>query len=135
GRTIYALDVTNPASPQFKWKAGCPYQQPNNTGCTAGMSGIGQTWSIPAAASSVLGYSGPIVIMGGGYDTCEDANLLTPSCTSPNGAAVYVLDANTGAVIRSFSTTRSVAADVALIAVTTPRRGGPAAAGDTGGNR
>ncbi|HXI58411.1 MAG TPA: hypothetical protein VNO55_20230, partial [Polyangia bacterium] len=26
GRTIYAFDVTNPASPQFKWKAGCPYQ-------------------------------------------------------------------------------------------------------------
>ena len=134
GRTIYALDVTNPASPQFKWKAGCPYQQPNNTGCTAGMSGIGQTWSIPAAASSVLGYSGPIVIMGGGYDTCEDANLLTPSCTSPNGAAVYVLDANTGAVIRSFSTTRSVAADVALIAVTTPGVVDHAYAVDTGGN-
>jgi len=134
GRTIYALDVTNPALPQFKWKAGCPYPQPNNTGCTAGMSGIGQTWSTPAVASSVLGYSGPVVIMGGGYDTCEDANIATPTCTSPNGAGVYVLDARTGAVIKSFSTTRSVVADVALIAVMTPGVVDHAYAVDTGGN-
>src|SRR4029077_2869802 len=134
GRTIYAFDVTNPASPQFKWKAGCPYQQPNNTGCTAGMSGIGQTWSTPIAAGSVLGYSGPVVIVGGGYDTCEDANTIAPSCASPNGAGVYVLDANTGAVIKSFSTTRSVAADVALIAVAMAGTIDHAYAADTGGN-
>jgi len=134
GRTLYALDVTNPASPQVKWKAGCPYPQPNNTGCTAGMSGIGQTWSTPMVAASVLGHSGPVVIVGGGYDTCEDANLLTPSCTSPNGAAVYVLDAASGAVLASFATTRSVAADVALIAVTTPGVVDHAYAVDTGGN-
>jgi type IV pilus assembly protein PilY1 len=133
GRTIYALDVTNPATPQFKWKAGCPYPQPNNTGCSAGMSGIGQTWSTPVAAS-VLGYSGPVVIVGGGYDTCEDANTATPSCASPNGAGVYVLDANTGAVIKFFSTTRSVAADVALIAVAMAGTIDHAYAVDTGGN-
>jgi type IV pilus assembly protein PilY1 len=134
GRTIYAFDVTNPASPQFKWKAGCPYPQGNNTGCTVGMSGIGQTWSAPAVAASVVGYSGPVVIVGGGYDTCEDANTATPSCASPNGAGVYVLDANTGAVIRSFSTIRSVAADVALIAMATAGVVDHAWAVDTGGN-
>jgi type IV pilus assembly protein PilY1 len=134
GRTIYALDVTNPASPQVKWKAGCPYQQPTNTGCTAGMSGIGQTWSTPVTASNVLGYSGPVVIVGGGYDTCEDTNSATPPCSTPNGAVVYVLDANTGALIKSFSTTRSVAADVALIAVTTAGVVDHAYAVDTGGN-
>src|SRR5207237_5156178 len=74
------------------------------------------------------------VIMGGGYDTCEDANIATPSCTSPNGAGVYVLDARTGAVIKSFSTTRSVVADVALIAVMTPGVVDHAYAVDTGGN-
>jgi type IV pilus assembly protein PilY1 len=133
GRTLYALDVTNPAVPQFNWKAGCPYQQPNNTGCTAGMSGIGQTWSTPIVAT-VLGHTGPVVIVGGGYDTCEDANTSTPTCTSPNGAAVYVLDALTGALLASFPTTRSVAADVALIAVTTPGVIDHAYAVDTGGN-
>lgn len=135
GRTIYALDVTNPASPQFKWKAGCPYQQGNNTGCTTGMTGIGQTWSTPAVAASVLGYSGPVVIVGGGYDTCEDANTATPSCTtSPHGAGVYVLDAANGTVIKSFPTARSVAADVALIAVTTAGMVDHAYVVDTGGN-
>jgi len=134
GRTIYAFDVTNPASPQVKWKAGCPYPQGNNTGCTAGMSGIGQTWSAPAVAASVVGYSGPVIIMGGGYDTCEDANTATPSCASPNGAGVYVLDANTGAVIKSFSTIRSVAADVALVAMATVGVVDHAWAVDTGGN-
>ena len=133
GRTIYALDVTNPALPVFKWKAGCPYQQPTNTGCTAGLSGIGQTWSTPVVAT-VLGHTGPVVIVGGGYDTCEDANTSTPTCTSPNGAAVYVFDALTGALLSTFTTTRSVAADVAVIAVTTPGVVDHAYAVDTGGN-
>jgi type IV pilus assembly protein PilY1 len=134
GRTLYAFDVTDPTTPRFAWKAGCPYPQPNNTGCSAGMSGIGQTWSTPIAAASVLGYNGPVVIVGGGYDTCEDANTATPSCTNPNGAGVYVLDANTGALIKSFSTTRSVAADVALIAVAMVGTIDHAYAVDTGGN-
>jgi type IV pilus assembly protein PilY1 len=133
GRMIYAFDVTNPASPTFKWKAGCPYLS-SDTGCTSGMSSIGQTWSIPVAASSVLGYDGPVLVVGGGYDSCEDANTATPSCTSPKGAGVYVLDANTGAVISFFSTTRSVAADVALIAVANAGVVDHAYAVDTGGN-
>jgi type IV pilus assembly protein PilY1 len=146
GRMIYALDVTDPTlPPTVKWKAGCPYPEssttPNpTTGCTTGMTGvsgmndIGQTWSTPVVAASVLGYSGPVVIMGGGYDPCEDANTATPSCTSPNGAGVYVLDAATGTVIKSFPTARSVAADVALIAVTTAGVIDHAYAVDTGGN-
>src|SRR5262249_48815240 len=134
GRTLYAFDVTDPTTPHFAWKAGCPYPQPNNTGCSAGMSGIGQTWSTPIAAASVLGYNGPVVIVGGGYDTCEDANTATPSCTNPNGAGVYVLDANTGALIKFFSTTRSVAADVALIAAAMVGTIDHAYAADTGGD-
>lgn len=133
GRMLYALDVTNPASPAFKWKAGCPNLS-NDTGCTAGMSGIGQTWSMPIVAPTILGYTGPVLIVGGGYDTCEDANSATPSCASPKGAGVYVLDANTGAIIKSFSTTRSVAADVALVAVTTAGVVDHAYAVDIGGN-
>ncbi|GAB7546171.1 pilus assembly protein [Cupriavidus sp. 8B] len=133
GRMIYALDVTNPASPAFKWKVGCP-NLTNDTGCTTGMSGIGQTWSMPKVASSVLGYTGPVLIVGGGYDGCEDANQATPACTSPKGAGVYVLDANTGALIKSFGTTRSVAADVSLVAVATAGVVDHAYAVDTGGN-
>jgi len=152
GRMIYAFDVTNPASPQFKWKAGCPNPEPDNTGCTpkmmggSGMSAIGQTWSTPAVAANVLGYSGPVVIMGGGYDPCEDVNgpdpntfknslgQLTAPCPGTNGAGVYVLDANTGTVIATFPTQRSVTADVALISASTAGVVDHAYAVDTGGN-
>lgn len=138
GRTVYAFDVTTPTSPALKWKIGCPYPEGysggNTTGCTAGAGGIGQTWSTPVVAASVLGYTGPVVLMGGGYDTCEDANTATPSCSSPLGAAVYAIDANTGAIIKTFSTTRSVVADVALIAVANTGVVDHAYAADTGGN-
>jgi type IV pilus assembly protein PilY1 len=148
GRMIYAFDVTHPASPLFKWKAGCPNPESSTTptaGCTsqmtgvAGMSDIGETWSTPVVAASVLGYSGPVVIMGGGYDPCEDVNapvpsLATPPCTGTNGAGVYVLDAANGAVLATFPTLRSVAADVAPIAVTTPGVVDHAYVVDTGGN-
>lgn len=135
GRMIYAFNVTNPALPAFKWKAGCP-NLANDTGCTtAGLTGIGQTWSTPAAAATIQGYgSGPVVIVGGGYDGCEDANTLTPSCSTPKGAGVYVFDANNGTLIKSFSTTRSVAADVALLASATAGLVDHAYAVDTGGN-
>ncbi|TLY59249.1 MAG: hypothetical protein E6K52_11855 [Gammaproteobacteria bacterium] len=140
GRMIYGLDVTTPTSPAFLWKVGCP-NLTNDTGCSAGMSGIGQTWSTPIAAASVLGYSGPVLIVGGGYDACEDANTIIPVpppappvCTSPKGAGIYVLDAHTGTVIATFATTRSVAADVALISISTPGVVDHAYAADTGGD-
>src|SRR5260370_25365595 len=73
--------------------------------------------------------------MGGGCATCEDANTAAPVCgASPKGAGVYVLDAGTGALVNSFPTARSVAADVALIAVATPGVIDHAYAVDTGGN-
>jgi len=133
GRMIYALDVTNPASPAYKWKVGCP-DLTDDTGCSAGMAGIGQTWSKPNLSPSLPGYNAPVLIVGGGYDSCEDANTASPSCSSPKGAGVYVIDANTGAIVKSFSTLRSVAADVALVAVTTAGLPDHAYAADTGGN-
>lgn len=133
GRMIYALDVTSPTTPVFKWKVGCP-NLANDTGCTPGMTGIGQTWSTPQVVGKILGYSGPVVIVGGGYDGCEDVNSATPACPSPKGAGVYVLDAFTGAVLQSFPTTRSVAADIALVSVATAGVVDHAYASDTGGN-
>lgn len=133
GRMIYALDVTNPATPGYKWKIGCP-NLADDTNCTTGFSGIGQTWSMPNVAPKLLGYTGPVMVVGGGYDGCEDANTSAPACTTPKGAGIYVIDANTGALIKSFATTRSVAADVALIATATAGVVDHAYAVDTGGN-
>jgi Tfp pilus tip-associated adhesin PilY1 len=134
GRMIYAFDVSAPDAPRFKWKAGCP-DLVSDDGCTAGMSGIGQTWSTPSVAI-VKGYSAttPVVVVGGGYDSCEDANTVTPSCAGRKGGFVYVLDGDTGAVIRAFDTERAVAADVAMVDVDNDGSPDYAYAADTGGN-
>src|SRR5262249_3704056 len=113
GRMIYGLDVTTPGSPLFKWKFGCP-NLTSDSSCI-GTSGIGQTWSTPNLAF-VKGYSTttPIVAVGGGYDPCEDANTSSPLCSSPKGNHVYVIDADTGNLLRTFDTERSVIADIAF---------------------
>ncbi|MBS1154208.1 MAG: hypothetical protein H6R07_132 [Proteobacteria bacterium] len=134
GRMLYAFDVSTPASPTFKWKMGCP-NQGDDTGCSSGMSGIGQTWSTPNVAF-LSGYSSttPVLIVGGGYDTCEDTDSATSTCSSPKGAAVYVLNGNTGEVVRSFATDRSVAADVTLVDINQDGLVDAAYAVDTGGS-
>jgi type IV pilus assembly protein PilY1 len=133
GRMIYALDVSAPDNPVFKWKAGCP-NLANDTGCTDGMSGIGQTWSTPSVAF-IKGYAaGPVVVVGGGYDSCEDADTSTPDCSGKKGGAIFILDAGTGAVIRSFDTERAVAADIAMVDVDNDGSPDYAYAADTGGN-
>ena len=133
GRMVYALDVTNPALPVFKWKFGCPNLADNN-GCASGASGIGQTWSKPMVVAKIAGYSKPVVIFGGGYDGCEDANTSSPTCNAKTGAMVYVLDADTGVLVKSFSTTRAVASDIALLSAASNGIVDTAYAADTGGN-
>jgi len=119
GRALYAFDVTAPASPVLKWKIGCP-NTANDTGCavapsTSGdISGIGQTWSPPSVIKS-SGYgsgASPMLILGGGYDPCEDADPNT--CSSPKGNKIYVLDANTGAILKTLDTDRSVVAGITV---------------------
>jgi type IV pilus assembly protein PilY1 len=121
GRVLYAFDVTTPASPQIKWKRGCPNNFPksgtvDDTGCTTGFSGMGQAWpsATPVKASGYGSGSSPMLIMGGGYDTCEDSDPNT--CTaSTKGNRVYVLDADTGGLLNTFTTARAVVADVTVV--------------------
>jgi Tfp pilus tip-associated adhesin PilY1 len=133
GRMVYALDVTSPDVPKKKWKFGCP-NATDDFGCTDGASGIGQTWSLPSPAF-ISGFSPgtPALIFGGGYDSCEDANSSTPGCGSAKGKKVFILNADTGAVLRSFSTERSVAADPALVDYTGDGKADFAYMVDTGG--
>ena len=155
GRMLYGIDVTDPTSPAILWKFGCP-DLTDDANCVGGAtaSSIGQTWSMPAAAASVLGWGAPVVIVGGGYDSCEDLNTPTPNvpvapATAPpctKGGGVYVLDARLGTQLAFFDTNvrdsngaliapaRSVAADVALISVAGAGVVDHAYAVDTGGN-
>ncbi|MFM7786520.1 MAG: hypothetical protein ACKPE6_18060, partial [Gammaproteobacteria bacterium] len=120
GRALYAFDVTNKTTPSLKWKRGCPNLL-NDTDCTNNVTngdwrGIGQTWS-PATLVKVQGYSTggnpvPLLLMGGGYDDCEDtdggASGGNHSCSTTKGNQIYVINSDTGAILQSFSTLRAV---------------------------
>ncbi|MBC5768246.1 pilus assembly protein [Ramlibacter albus] len=112
GRAIYAFDVTTAGSPTLLWKAGCSSASLSvSTDCTItgqNYSSMGQTWA-SAKVFYATGYGSgntPLLLMAGGYDTCEDTDTgsANHSCTSPKGNLVYVLDATNGNIVASFPT-------------------------------
>ena len=116
GRMIYAFDVTTPTSPVLKWRVGCPNAS-DDVGCTSGFENIGQTWSTPAVAL-IKGFSDtdPVVVVGGGYDPCEDADTSMPTCSSPKGTTVFAINAHTGGLLKAFGgISRSVTGDITYV--------------------
>ena len=116
GRVLYAFDVTSPASPTLKWAKGCP-NVGNDTDCTTGFSAIGQTWS-PAVSAFATGYgsgNSPLLIMGGGYDNCEDTDSNGAICASTKGNRVFVLDADSGNKLAELSTDRGVIGEITIV--------------------
>nr|MDP2192431.1 PilC/PilY family type IV pilus protein [Rhodoferax sp.] len=123
GRVLYAFDVTIPGSPALLWKKGCP-NAANDTDCSTGFSGIGQTWSSLKSvyASGYGSGTSPLLITGGGYDDCEDYDAGTVGGKNHNcavattkGNKVFVLDTATGAVVKAFPTDRAVIADSTIV--------------------
>ena len=86
GNFIYAIDVSNPDNPKFKFKL---------SPSTTGLSNLGQTWSIPKVTKVRDGTaSGRVVLVfGGGYDAAEDLDT-----SGTTGRGVYVVDALTGRI-------------------------------------
>src|SRR5262249_29247865 len=122
GRMVYGMDVTDPNTIASLWYQGCDNNLMSGGTCTSGFSNIGQTWSTPVV-TKIKGYdynatltnAKSVVIVGGGYDTCEDQNVKNPTCTNPKGAYVYIMDALTGNLLATFPTKRSVTADVSVV--------------------
>lgn len=124
GRAMYGFDVTDtlttPNSPVLKWKIGCP-NSTIDSGCTPGMSDIGQTWSTPRSLLASGYGSSPLLIMGGGYDDCEDYDSFVVGGANHNcvasskGKKIYVIDANTGALVKAFDTDRGVIAQQLVV--------------------
>lgn len=138
GTLVYGINVSTPASPKYLWSKGCT---PGYASCDTGFSAIGQTWSQPNVAL-IKGYSttAPVVIFGGGYDPCDDDNSKTP-CAASKGRGVYVLDAQTGTLLKYFDfsslsgfSARGVAADVASVDIDNDHMVDYVYAADTGGN-
>jgi type IV pilus assembly protein PilY1 len=136
GRMLYAFDVTG-TTPVLKWSIGCPNLS-DDTDCSTDASGIGQTWSVANVGFAKGFNSGndPIIVLGGGYDACEDGDTATPTCVvgSEKGAHVYVINAATGEILKTFDTDRAVPGDVALVDRDFDGKADHAYAADTGGN-
>ena len=138
GRMLYAFDVTNffdvtipTTAPRMKWRVGCSNSALTDTASCINSAGaassefaqMGQTWSTPTVAR-IRGFSTdpnrPVVIVGGGYDTCEDQDAKpNTACTAPGytrrGNRVYVIDGDTGSRLASFTTDGSVPGDITVV--------------------
>ncbi len=89
GKNYYAFDVTNPESPRLMWtieKSG-------------DFAELGMTFSTPRVGLVDIG-SGPqpVVMFAGGYDVNKDTRGVIGS-NDAEGNAIYVVDAETGALI------------------------------------
>ncbi|MBT0585785.1 pilus assembly protein PilY [Alteromonas sp. SM 2104] len=89
GNNYYAFDVTSKASPKLVFTI---------EGGSTGFESLGQTWSRPTITKINMGGSvRNVMIFGGGYDDDQDDKLVR----SPDavGNAVYIVDADTGALL------------------------------------
>lgn len=94
GKAYYALDITDPNSPELAWKI---------TKTDGGdFDELGYTFSQPQVG--YVDYNGddvkdPVVIFAGGYDLNKDARDVAVGTDDTEGNAIYVVDARTGALI------------------------------------
>ena len=131
GRVLYAFDVSDKTQPKMQWKVGCPNLD-DDAGCTPTTGDdwerVGQTWSRATTtyAESYTDVDGlrPLLLVGGGYDNCEDEDSgagaspeINNSCSSTKGNLVYLLDARTGAVVNTFATDRAVPGQVTVVPI------------------
>ena len=132
GRSYYALDVTTPSTPKLMWKIDA-----TSTGVNS-FSKLGQTWSKPQVVRSELNEDDAdklVVVFGGGYDTKKDGT--GPNTHSDdNGAAVYMVNARTGALIfkKETGSNNGIASSVATLDSDSDAFVDRLYVGDTGGD-
>ncbi|OOZ35626.1 pilus assembly protein [Solemya velesiana gill symbiont] len=95
GKGIWALDITNPTSPELMWKVwDGDLTSVNGTSAADVYSELGQTWSTPKLTKIKDGeYDRGVLVFGGGYDPDQDDAY---SFSDTQGRAIYVVDAYTG---------------------------------------
>jgi type IV pilus assembly protein PilY1 len=94
GNRYYALDVTNPVSPQYLWEI-------NPDATNSPYSKMGQSWSTPTLGKIANGTGEKwVAFFAGGYDDNQDND--TPGADS-KGNVIYVVDVLTGAKVWEYS--------------------------------
>ncbi len=132
GRSYYALDVTTPSTPKLMWKIDA-----TSTGVNS-FSKLGQTWSKPQVVRSELNEDDAdklVVVFGGGYDTKKDGT--GPNTHSDdNGAAIYMVNARTGALIfkKETGSNNGIASSIATLDSDSDAFVDRLYVGDTGGD-
>ncbi|MBB1474287.1 pilus assembly protein [Shewanella sp. SG41-3] len=100
GQSYYALDITNPDSPSFKWKIDSS---------SAGMAELGQTWAEPIvtfipgvpSGNTSASTASPVLIFGAGYSpSTKDSSAVGSDDTK--GRGVFIVNADTGALVHQF---------------------------------
>ena len=92
GNGYYAFDVTDKNAPLFMWRIG-PTE----------LTGVAQTWSTPTIGrvninGATQNSQKLVLIMGGGYDTLQDAAGYT---VDSSGNRIFMVDALSGALLWS----------------------------------
>ena len=96
GDAYYALDITNPASPQVLWR-----KEPGGGTDAYGVAqlpGLGQTWATVTPARINIGSATQntdklVLVVPGGYDAGQDA---TSTSLDNEGNSIYILDMVSG---------------------------------------
>ena len=128
GKSYYAIDITSPDAPKLMWHI-------DNT--DTDFNELGLTFSKPQVVRSAFGTNPDklVLVFGGGYDTKKDAS--GPNTHSDDsGAAVYMVNATTGALIFKEKTTtkNGIASSIATLDSDNDALVDRLYVGDTGGN-
>ena len=94
GRAYYGIDISDPENPSLLWRI--------EGGKGGDFDELGNTFSTPTVGRvKIGGVTTPVLIFGGGYDFGYDSG--SPVGAASMGNALYVVDAQTGALIRKFT--------------------------------
>ena len=100
GESVFALDVSDPESPEYLWTVS------GNDSVTSNFYSLAQTWSKPTVHRIKMGVEvgnetlledREIIVFGGGYHTNHDNKTVRTSDSTGN--SIYILDAKTGEIL------------------------------------
>lgn len=108
GNNIYALDITQRDSPVLKWVIRGDLDKNNQADSVSAnpdFPELGQTWSkLKLTKVKWQGQERQILLFGGGYD--QDADTQSQIAANDIGRAIYMVDAETGALLWSAGKTK-----------------------------
>lgn len=108
GEAFYGMDITKSTAPKIMFSIT---PQGINGNASSDFARLGQIWNKPTAAKVRLTKDADpvdVLVFGGGYDMAYEDDGYVPISTTPaKGNAIYIINANTGALITSLTTSNN----------------------------